>query len=92
MLWSEIGKESLIEQAGMDGSERKVLLSHGLSWPVALAVDIVTDRIYWADEKLKCIGSATMNGEDIRVNEVLTFHLVHNVQRLKSSFARLLWF
>ncbi|XP_047660949.1 low-density lipoprotein receptor-related protein 2 isoform X4 [Tachysurus fulvidraco] len=67
MLWSEIGKESRIEQAGMDGSERNVLLSHGLSWPVALAVDIVTDRIYWVDEKLKCIGSATMNGEDIRM-------------------------
>ncbi|KAK3521954.1 hypothetical protein QTP70_020467, partial [Hemibagrus guttatus] len=67
MLWSEIGKESQIVQAGMDGSERKVLLSHGLNWPIALAVDIVTDRIYWADEKLKCIGSATMNGEDIRM-------------------------
>ncbi|XP_058267647.1 low-density lipoprotein receptor-related protein 1B [Hemibagrus wyckioides] len=67
MLWSEIGKESQIERAGMDGSERKVLLSHGLNWPIALAVDIVSDRIYWADEKLKCIGSASMNGEDIRM-------------------------
>lgn len=75
MLWSEIGKESRIERAGMDGSERKVLLSHGLNWPVALAVDIVTDRIYWVDEKLKCIGSATINGEDIHVNEVLIFIL-----------------
>lgn len=68
MLWSQIGKESRIEQAGMDGSERKVLLSYGLSWPIALAVDIMSDRIYWVDEKLKCIGSATMNGEDISVN------------------------
>lgn len=68
MLWSEIGKESRIRQAGMDGSESKVLISYGLNWPVALAVDIVTDRIYWADEKLKYIGSATMNGKDISVN------------------------
>ncbi|KAF5897937.1 low-density lipoprotein receptor-related protein 2-like isoform X5, partial [Clarias magur] len=67
MLWSEIGKESQIERAGMDGSERRVLLSHGLHWPVAIAVDIMTDRIYWADEKLKCIGSATMNGEDVKL-------------------------
>lgn len=66
MLWSEIGKESQIKRAGMDGSERKVLLSHGVNWPVALAVDIVTDRLYWADKKY--IGSATMNGEDISVN------------------------
>ncbi|XP_053372116.1 low-density lipoprotein receptor-related protein 2 isoform X2 [Clarias gariepinus] len=67
MLWSEIGKESQIERAGMDGSERRVLLSRGLNWPVAITVDIMTDRIYWADEKLKCIGSATMNGEDVRL-------------------------
>ncbi|KAI5614294.1 low-density lipoprotein receptor-related protein 1B [Silurus asotus] len=67
MLWSAIGKKPRIEQAGMDGSERKMLLSHGLNWPVALAVDIVTDRIYWADEKLQCIGSATMDGKDIRL-------------------------
>ncbi|MCJ8742663.1 hypothetical protein PDJAM_G00084880 [Pangasius djambal] len=67
MLWSEIGKESQIKRAGMDGSERKVLLSHALNWPIALAVDIITDRIYWADEKLKCIGSATINGKDVRL-------------------------
>lgn len=68
MLWSNIGKKSRIEQAGMDGSGRKVLISHDLKWPVALAVDVLGDRIYWADEQLKCIGSATMNGADIRVN------------------------
>lgn len=75
MLWSEIGKESRIKQAGMDGSESKVLISYGLNWPIALAVDIVTDRIYWADEKLKYIGSATMNGNDISVNLSFIFHL-----------------
>lgn len=68
MLWSNIGKKSRIEQAGMDGSGRKVLISRDLKWPVALAVDVLGDRIYWADEQLKCIGSATMNGADIRVN------------------------
>lgn len=67
MLWSEFGSEPKIKQAGMDGSAVKVVLAYGLKWPVALAVDMVTDRLYWADEKLKCIGSATIHGEDIRV-------------------------
>uniref|UniRef100_A0A3B4DAY2 EGF-like domain-containing protein n=1 Tax=Pygocentrus nattereri TaxID=42514 RepID=A0A3B4DAY2_PYGNA len=67
MLWSEIGSEPRIECAGMDGSQRNVVLRHSLSWPVAMAVDILTDRMYWVDEKLKHIASATLDGKDIRV-------------------------
>ncbi|XP_036450335.1 prolow-density lipoprotein receptor-related protein 1 [Colossoma macropomum] len=67
MLWSEIGSEPRIERAGMDSSQRKVVLRHSLSWPVAMAVDILTDRMYWTDEKLKHIASATLDGEDIRI-------------------------
>ncbi|KAI4882735.1 hypothetical protein NFI96_028538 [Prochilodus magdalenae] len=67
MLWSEIGNEPRIERAGMDGTQRKVVLRQSLSWPVAMAVDILTDRMYWADKKLKCIGSATLDGEDVRM-------------------------
>ncbi|XP_046717128.1 low-density lipoprotein receptor-related protein 2 isoform X9 [Silurus meridionalis] len=79
MLWSAIGKKPRIEQAGMDGSERKLLLGHGLNWPVALAVDIVTDRIYWADEKLQCIGSATMDGKDIRLLQLTETSSLYSV-------------
>ncbi|XP_066507849.1 prolow-density lipoprotein receptor-related protein 1 [Hoplias malabaricus] len=67
MLWSELGSEPRIKRAGMDGSQMKVVLSHGLSWPVAIAVDVLRDRMYWTDEKLNCIGSATYDGEDVRM-------------------------
>ncbi|XP_076875728.1 uncharacterized protein lrp13b isoform X3 [Brachyhypopomus gauderio] len=67
MLWSEMGSEARIGRAGMDGSVRTVVLSRGLSWPVALAVDALTDRVYWTDEKLKCIGSATLDGKDLKL-------------------------
>ncbi|KAL7847835.1 hypothetical protein AOLI_G00225530 [Acnodon oligacanthus] len=67
MLWSEIGSEPRIERAGMDGSQRKVVLRHSLSWPVSMAVDLLTDRMYWTDEKLKHIASATLDGKDIRI-------------------------
>ncbi|XP_034151271.1 low-density lipoprotein receptor-related protein 2 isoform X3 [Esox lucius] len=66
MFWSEVGSDPEIERSGMDGSERKVVVSHGLSRPVSLSDDPLTDRIYWADEKLQCIGSATLDGHNVR--------------------------
>ncbi|MED6263823.1 hypothetical protein CHARACLAT_008544, partial [Characodon lateralis] len=67
MLWSEIGSIPQIERSGMDGSQRKVLMSQDLSWPVCLAYDFLDDRVYWADEKLRCIGSASLDGDDVKI-------------------------
>lgn len=61
MFWSETGSEAKIKRAGMDGSNQKVLVNSKLRWPIGLTVDPLQDRIYWTDEKLKCIGSATLN-------------------------------
>lgn len=51
----------------MDGSERRVVVSHSLSWPGSLAVDPIGERLYWTDKKLGCIGSATLDGGDVKV-------------------------
>ncbi|XP_054468644.1 low-density lipoprotein receptor-related protein 2-like [Anoplopoma fimbria] len=67
MLWSEIGSTPQIEQSGMDGSKRKVVVSQGLSWPVSLAYDFLDNRVYWADEKLRCIGSASLDGDNVKI-------------------------
>ncbi|RXN30582.1 low-density lipo receptor-related 2-like protein [Labeo rohita] len=66
MFWSEIGGQAQIECSGMDGSDRKVAVSRGLNRPVSVTVDVLTDRLYWTDEKLRCIGSATLDGENMR--------------------------
>ncbi|KTF92133.1 hypothetical protein cypCar_00012920 [Cyprinus carpio] len=66
MFWSETGDDAQIERAGMDGSDRRVLVSHSLRWPVSLMVDSLHHRIYWTDEKLKCIGSADIDGGNIK--------------------------
>ncbi|XP_057176293.1 very low-density lipoprotein receptor isoform X3 [Triplophysa rosa] len=71
MFWSETGDEAQIECAGMDGSERRVLVSRSLRWPVSLTVDSLHNRIYWTDEKLKCIGSADLDGEDIKLLQLM---------------------
>ncbi|XP_077478907.1 uncharacterized protein lrp13b [Stigmatopora argus] len=67
MFWSEIGRTPQIQRSGMDGSKRKVVVSSGLSWPVSLAYDFLDERVYWADEKLRCIGSASLDGYDVKI-------------------------
>ncbi|KAJ8285316.1 hypothetical protein GJAV_G00025460 [Gymnothorax javanicus] len=71
MFWSEIGSEPQIERAGMDGSDRKVVVRQKISWPSSLSVDSLAERIYWTDEKLKCIGSATFEGGDIKIIQLM---------------------
>nr|XP_029133644.1 low-density lipoprotein receptor-related protein 1B-like isoform X4 [Labrus bergylta] len=67
MFWTEIGNVVKIERAGMDGSERRALVNSSLGWPGGVAVDTSSDRVYWTDERLKSIGSATLDGDDIRI-------------------------
>lgn len=56
-----------IERAGMDGSARQVVVNSSLGWPGAVTVDTVSNRIYWTDERLKAIGSATLDGNELEV-------------------------
>ncbi|CAM5106509.1 unnamed protein product [Eretmochelys imbricata] len=67
MYWSEIGDKPQIEQAGMDGSNRKILIDEGLGWPTGLALDLLSWKIFWSDDKLHCIGSANLDGTGIKV-------------------------
>uniref|UniRef100_A0A3Q3JL43 EGF-like domain-containing protein n=1 Tax=Monopterus albus TaxID=43700 RepID=A0A3Q3JL43_MONAL len=71
MFWSEIGSRPQIERSGMDGSKRKMVVSRGLSWPVSLACDLLDNRIYWADEKLRCIGSASLDGDNVKILQLV---------------------
>lgn len=71
MFWTEIGNVVRIERAGMDGSGRRVVVNSSLGWPGALTVDMVSNRIYWTDERLQAIGSATLEGSDLQVRDDL---------------------
>ncbi|XP_074209522.1 low-density lipoprotein receptor-related protein 2 isoform X1 [Camelus bactrianus] len=65
MYWSEIGGEPQIEQAGMDGSSRKILINQGLGWPTSIALDQLSGKLFWSDDKFHCIGSANLDGTGI---------------------------
>ncbi|KAH0616373.1 hypothetical protein JD844_027417 [Phrynosoma platyrhinos] len=51
-----------IERAALDGTEREVLFSNGLSKPVALAVDSQLGKLFWADSDLRRIESSDLSG------------------------------
>lgn len=71
MYWSKIGGEPQIEQAGMDGSGRKTLVNQGLGRPTSLALDQLSWKIFWSDEKFHCIGSANLDGSGVSVSVLL---------------------
>jgi integrin beta 2 len=46
----------------MDGSERQIIVQDEfIQWPNGLAIDMLDQRIYWADAKLKTITSYVLN-------------------------------
>lgn len=56
VYWSDWGEYTCgIYRSGMDGSNRIRLVSSGIGWPNAIAIDLSTNRLYWADAKLKRI-------------------------------------
>lgn len=75
MYWSEIGGEPQIEQAGMDGSSRKILLNQGLGRPTSIALDKLSWKIFWSDDKFHCIGSVNLDGTGISVSVLLVLGL-----------------
>ncbi|XP_070592934.1 very low-density lipoprotein receptor-like [Erythrolamprus reginae] len=66
MYWCEIGVESIIKKAGMEGSNKEVIIDNGLGWPTSLAIDFLSWRIFWSDDKFHSIGSASLDGSDMK--------------------------
>lgn len=62
MFWTDWGENPRIERVGMDGSQRKVIISTKIYWPNGLTLDIATQRIYFADSKLDYIDFCDYDG------------------------------
>ena len=57
IFWSDWGKEPKIEMCGMDGTNRKVLVTKNILWPNGITLDLVHETVYWVDAKLHTINS-----------------------------------
>ncbi|CAB4016149.1 prolow-density lipo receptor-related 1, partial [Paramuricea clavata] len=67
MFWCEVGLVPKIEVANLNGTGRKVLVKSKLLWPTSLAIDTLTDRLYWCDMKESEVETVFTNGTDRRV-------------------------
>lgn len=65
--WIWTSSRSQIERAGMDGTQRSVLVASNLTWPNGLAIDHEAERLYWADGGTKAIEYATLDGKKRQV-------------------------
>ncbi|XP_032874686.1 very low-density lipoprotein receptor-like [Amblyraja radiata] len=77
MYWSEIGSQPHIERAGMDGTNRKVIIKQGLGWPTSLTLDLIDWKLFWADGKLHCIGVSNLDGTEMKVMSVTFLNLAY---------------
>ena len=62
MFWTDWGAIPKIEQAEMDGSARKTIVTGNLGWPNGLTYDQATNHLFWADAKLDKIEKLDLNG------------------------------
>lgn len=62
MFYSDWGDKAMIEQADMDGKNRRTLVKDDIHWPNGLCLDWPNSRLYWVDAKLKRIESIRLDG------------------------------
>lgn len=70
MYWTDWGANPKIERAGMDASNRLVIISSNLTWPNGLAIDYESQRLYWADAGMKTIEYASLDGSHRKVRKL----------------------
>lgn len=76
MYWTDWGLNPRIERAGMDASQRSVIIGRNLTWPNGLAIDYENERLYWTDAGMKTIEFSNLNGQGRQVSingEVFVF-------------------
>ena len=64
MYWTDWGANPRIEQAEMDGSARRTIITGNLGWPNGLTIDQATNRLFWADAKLDKIEVSDLSGRN----------------------------
>lgn len=62
MYWTDWGEVPKIERAGMDGTNRSLLVDQDIHWPNGLTVDYGQQKLYWADAKHNFIHRCNLDG------------------------------
>lgn len=62
MYWTDWGEVPKIERAGMDGTNRSMIIHKEIYWPNGLTLDYSQQKLYWADAKFSFIHRSNLDG------------------------------
>ena len=64
LFFTNWGKRPRISTALMNGANLRTIVEDNLEQPVGLAMDFVTEKLYWADSKVRLIESSDLDGSN----------------------------
>ena len=56
-----------IERAGLDGSNRELVVGTNIRSPRHLTIDYADNRLFWTDNKVRAISSCDLDGKNVQV-------------------------
>ena len=77
LFWTDWGENPRIERVDMDGASRTTIISTKIYWPNGLALDIPTQRLYFADSKLDYIDFCNYDGSGRQQVLANSHYLLH---------------
>ncbi len=63
LYWTDVDAKKIF-RGKLDGSNSQAIITSGLAWPMAVAVDPVSGWLFWGDQTLGQIGRAHLDGAD----------------------------
>ena len=73
MIWTDYGDNPKIERATLAGQERTTIIANNgitrLKYPNDVLVDYTSNKIYWVDAGLNVVGTADLEGRNIKISE-----------------------
>ena len=80
VFWTDWGSTPSVQQASIDGSNKRVIIQGELKWPNALVIDEPSQKLFWADAGLDKIETSDLevkpvaNHSDEGLKERLIFY------------------
>lgn len=73
IFWTDYGDDPKIERATLAGQERTTIIANSISsrlkYPNDVIVDYTDNKIYWVDAGLDVVGTANLDGHNVKISE-----------------------
>ncbi|XP_062608926.1 low-density lipoprotein receptor-related protein 4-like, partial [Saccostrea cucullata] len=62
LYWTEFGNRPKIGRSYMDGTSKEYITTTDIGWPIGLAIDFISNKLYWTDGLKNRIEYSNLNG------------------------------